>query len=72
MDPALFDLIRDHRAESGNSYTHVSFYGPAARWNIPAENLGEFWQKYCSLPIDSITYVPFIARKSFKKFAPIK
>lgn len=60
MDPSLHELLRNTRSDDttttgirGNNdatpYTHVSLYGPHARWNIKSSKLTELWQGYCGI-----------------------
>ena len=49
MDASLYELIKNSRAADANTYTHVSYYGPNAKWYIKSNELTTFWQKYCEL-----------------------
>ena len=50
MDPELRDLLRTLAVDQNNeSHTHVTTYGPHARWLIRAENQETFWMRYCDL-----------------------
>ena len=50
MDPELRDLLRTVANEPvGDSYTHVSLYGPRSKWNIQPEKISNFWNTYCDL-----------------------
>src|SRR5680860_4909 len=48
MDLSLLELLGKSPAESG-SFTHVSFYGPACRWQVKNHDLSNFWKTYCTL-----------------------
>lgn len=50
MEPELRDLLRTVATEPiGESHTHVSLYGPHARWTIRPETQTAFWTGYCDL-----------------------
>jgi phage/plasmid-associated DNA primase len=50
MDPELRDLLRITATDSaGESHTHVSLYGPHARWTIRPHSQADFWIRYCEL-----------------------
>lgn len=50
MEPELRDLLRAvATAPIGDSHTHVSLYGPHARWSVRPHNQTEFWTRYCDL-----------------------
>lgn len=50
MEPELRDIIRNVASDPANdSHTHVTLYGPHARWMIPPHNLARFWTSYCDL-----------------------
>jgi phage/plasmid-associated DNA primase len=49
MDPALLDLLRKHHVPNNPTYTHITSYGPNAKWSIPDANCESFWRSYCEL-----------------------
>jgi phage/plasmid-associated DNA primase len=50
MEPELRDLLRSVANEPiGDSHTHVSLYGPHARWMVRPETQSVFWTGYCDL-----------------------
>src|SRR3990167_8960690 len=53
MDPELLELFREVRTEvqgdNENSYTHITHFGPEARWTVQPSKYREFWQSYCDL-----------------------
>lgn len=50
MEPELRDLLRAVATDPiGDSHTHVSLYGPHARWTVRPHNQTEFWTRYCDL-----------------------
>ncbi len=51
MEPELRDIIRTVATDdaNGDSHTHVSLYGPHARWTVQPQNHTEFWTRYCDL-----------------------
>lgn len=50
MDPQLRNILDTVATDSiGDSHTHVSLYGPHARWTIPRQNKTLFWTSYCDL-----------------------
>lgn len=50
MEPELRDLLRAVATDPvGDSHTHVSLYGPYARWTVRPHNQTEFWTRYCDL-----------------------
>src|SRR3989338_4256998 len=50
METELRELLRYVASESvGDSHTHVSLYGPRARWTIGPETQSNFWVGYCEL-----------------------
>lgn len=50
MDPELRDLLRMVAVDQmGDSYTHVTTYGPHARWQVHQQSHEEFWVGYCDL-----------------------
>lgn len=50
MDPELRDIIRGTAVEPvGDSHTHVSLFGPTARWTVRPQNHSSFWSRYCDL-----------------------
>ena len=50
MEPELRDLLRLVAADPvGDSHTHVSLYGPHARWTIRPHKQTDFWTGYCDL-----------------------
>lgn len=50
MDPALRELLRNVSVNANDSsLTHVSLYGPSAKWSVPSHNLTNFWKGYCDL-----------------------
>ena len=50
MEPELRDILRVVAADPVNdSHTHVSLYGPHARWAVRSHNQTEFWLRYCDL-----------------------
>ena len=50
MEPELRDLLRTVATDPGNdSHTHVSLYGPHARWTVRPHNQTDFWTRYCDL-----------------------
>ena len=49
MDPIIHDIIRNSRSDDSTTYTHISFYGPNAKWYIKSGELGSFWKRYCDL-----------------------
>ena len=50
MEPALRDLLRETAVGvQHDSHTHVTAYGPHARWSIEHHNLTDFWSGYCDL-----------------------
>lgn len=56
MDPELRDILRTVATEPvGDSYTHVSLYGPYARWNVSPQNHTAFWTQYCDLVNNKVT-----------------
>lgn len=52
MDVGLLEILRNSRCEDEKIYTHVSYYGPKAKWNIKSNELADFWKKYCDLVYD--------------------
>lgn len=59
MDPELRDLLRTVAVDpSGDSYTHITMYGPRNRWVIQPHNLSDFWSKYCDLVDRKMTGEP--------------
>ena len=92
MDANLHELLRNTRSEDlpqpgargykgqGNGpYTHVSLYGPHARWQIKTSKLTEFWHGYCDLVYEGtgnyslaerpLDHMPVIAECTFKFIA---
>lgn len=50
MEPELRDIIRAVASESTtDGYTHVTLYGPHARWAIRPHTQSAFWTGYCEL-----------------------
>lgn len=50
MEPELRDLLRVVAVDPiGDSHTHVSLYGPHARWTIRPHTQSNFWTGYCDL-----------------------
>ena len=50
MEPELRDLLRTVATDPiGDSHTHVSLYGPHARWTVRPHNQTEFWTRLCDL-----------------------
>lgn len=50
MDPELRDILRSTAADPvGDSHTHVSLFGPLARWTVRSQNQTDFWGRYCDL-----------------------
>lgn len=50
MEPELRDILRTAATDSvGDSHTHVSLYGPHARWSVGPDNQTDFWTRYCDL-----------------------
>ena len=55
MDPELAELLAVTRSSeptspsSSSLYTHLSYFGPALRWNISQNKYSDFWSKYCNL-----------------------
>jgi hypothetical protein len=50
MEPELRDLLRDVATDPiGDSHTHVSLYGPHARWTVRPQMQTAFWLNYCEL-----------------------
>lgn len=50
MEPELRDILRTVSPDqNGDSHTHVSFYGPHARWTIRPHTQTNFWSSYCDL-----------------------
>ncbi|MDF0682416.1 MAG: hypothetical protein P0116_15780 [Candidatus Nitrosocosmicus sp.] len=50
MEPELRDLFRNVGTDPvGESYTHMTTYGPAMRWNVRPHMLSAFWTGYCDL-----------------------
>jgi len=50
MEPELRELLRVVATDPvGDSHTHVSLYGPHARWTIRPHNQTAFWSGYCDL-----------------------
>lgn len=50
MEPELRDILRAVATDPiGDSHTHVSLYGPHARWTVRPHNQTEFWTRYCDL-----------------------
>lgn len=50
MEPELRDILRTVATDTiGDSHTHVSLYGPHARWTVRPQNQTEFWTRYCEL-----------------------
>ncbi|CAH6419429.1 D5 DNA Primase [uncultured virus] len=50
MEPELRDLLRTVAIDPvGDSHTHVSLYGPHARWTIRPHTQTNFWTGYCDL-----------------------
>lgn len=56
MEPLLRELLRDTSDADSNEnpaqFTHVTLYGPRARWSIRPHNLTPFWVGYCRLVRD--------------------
>ena len=52
MDQSLLDLLRAHHDPSSQQHTHVTLYGPSAKWSIPDSNYASFWRSYCNLVED--------------------
>lgn len=57
MDSGLRDLLQSVNYSDSNSegFTHVSIYGPHARWTIKNASRNDFWLGYCKLVYDNIT-----------------
>lgn len=88
MDGDLYDLLRRTRSEDLQSgirgykgqenlpFTHISFYGPHARWQIKTSKLTEFWSGYCDIVYEGIgnyslaeralDHMPIIAECTFR------
>jgi phage/plasmid-associated DNA primase len=50
MDPELRDLLRNTVADqSAKTCTHVSTYGPSAKWSVRDDAKSAFWIGYCDL-----------------------
>jgi len=50
MDPELRDLLRTNSSDqNGESHTHVTLYGPQARWSVKPQFHSSFWTGYCDL-----------------------
>ena len=50
MEPELRDIFRTVASDPiGDSHTHVSLYGPNARWTVRPQNQTDFWTRYCDL-----------------------
>jgi len=50
MEPELRDLLRNVATDPiGDSYTHVTSYGPLSRWTIRPHSLAAFWIGLCNL-----------------------
>ena len=50
MEPELRDLLRTVATDAvGDSHTHVTLYGPHARWTIRPHTQTAFWTNYCDL-----------------------
>ena len=50
MDPELRDLLRATATQPvGDAHTHITLYGPQARWAVRSHNLTAFWAGYCEL-----------------------
>jgi phage/plasmid-associated DNA primase len=51
MEPELRDLLRVVATDTTNndSHTHVTFYGPHARWTVRPHTQTNFWSGYCDL-----------------------
>lgn len=49
MDVALHDILRKCSNEESKEFTHVTTFGPAAKWCINDADYGNFWEKYCEI-----------------------
>ena len=50
MEPELRDILRIVATDpTGDSHTHITLYGPHARWGVRPQNQSEFWTRYCDL-----------------------
>lgn len=50
MDPELRDLLGAVATDTNNdTHSHVTIYGPHARWTIRPDNQTAFWTRYCEL-----------------------
>lgn len=49
MDSGLLNLLRKNSTKSDNGFTHVTSYGPHAKWFISDTNFENFWIEYCDL-----------------------
>jgi len=50
MEPELRDILRTVATDGGgDSYTHVSLYGPHSRWTVRPHTQTAFWTSYCDL-----------------------
>ena len=81
MNQSLLDLLRAHHDPTVQQHTHVTTYGPSAKWNVPDSNYASFWQSYCNLVEDnevenlclaevSKSHVPIMAEFTLK-FYPL-
>lgn len=56
MDPELRELLaRVSSNTSDGTYTHSTFFGNSARWNIENNNNKVFWETYCHLAHRTMT-----------------
>src|SRR5665648_23647 len=53
MDPLLSQLLsachQEDEANRNGVFTHMTFFGPRAHWNIKPVRMSEFWTGYCSI-----------------------
>ena len=49
MDVALHDILRKCSSEDCKEYTHITTFGPSAKWCINDHSYETFWKKYCEI-----------------------
>lgn len=70
MDSGLLDLLRTHNEPNTQEFTHVTTYGPNAKWCISDSNCESFWRSYCTLVDESKSQTLCLAEIP-KKHVPV-
>jgi len=54
MDSYLLSLLRKNSTKTNKGFTHLSTYGPHAKWFIDDPHYENFWKGYCSIVSDTM------------------